>query len=98
ATVHFYFSRVLEFDKLLERKFAGKMERFKNGMKKRGFLYVYLWTIAPFLPSDPIYYIAGISGMNYWRFISAVFLGGCLLIMIYVYVGKDFFEWVFNGI
>src|SRR5690606_23966400 len=38
ATVHFYFSRVLEFDKLLERKFAGKMERFKNGMKKRGFL------------------------------------------------------------
>ena len=96
ATVHFFFSRMLEFDKLLERKFANKMERFRKGMKKRGFLYVYLWTMAPFLPSDPIYYIAGISGMKYWRFISAVFLGGCVIIVLYVYMGKDFFDWVHN--
>ncbi len=94
ATIHFKLSRVLGFDDYLNRKFASRMDQLTSGMQKRGFLYILLWTMAPFLPSDLAYYLAGISGMKYWTFISAVLLGGVALSGVYIYMGKNFFEWM----
>ena len=96
ATIHFKLSRYLGFDNYLQKKFAYKMEKLKTGMCKRGFIYILLWTIAPFLPSDVIYYVAGISGMRFSTFISAVFLGGVVLSGVYIYMGKGLFECMFG--
>ena len=96
ATIHFKLSKYLGFDNYLEKKFASKMEKLKTGMQKRGFIYILLWTMAPFLPSDVSYYVAGISGMRYSAFISAVFLGGVALSGVYIYMGKGLFEWMFG--
>jgi uncharacterized membrane protein YdjX (TVP38/TMEM64 family) len=94
ATIHFKLSRVLGFDDYLNRKFSSRMEKLKTGMQKRGFLYILLWTMAPFLPSDLAYYLAGISGMKFQKFILAVLLGGVTLSGVYIYMGKNFFEWM----
>ncbi len=94
ATIHFKLSRVLGFDEYLNRKFSSKMDKLKQGMEKRGFVYILLWTMAPFLPSDLAYYLAGISGMKYWNFILAVLLGGVVISGVYIYMGKNFFEWM----
>ena len=96
ASVHFYLSKYLHFDIYLNKKFKKSMKKLDKNMKKRGILFVFLWTIAPFLPSDPVYYLAGISGMQFIKFILTVFAGACLLLTVYIYLGKNLFEWLFG--
>lgn len=92
AVIHFYFSKYLELDKLLEKRFGKYFEKAKNAMRKNGFLYVFLWSIAPFAPSEVIYYIAGLVGMKFSKFILSVFLGEAVILWVYIYVGHEFFQ------
>lgn len=92
ATIHFYFSRFLEFDRLLEKRFGKYFLKAKNAMTKNGMLYVFLWSIAPIAPSEVIYYIAGLSGMKFAKFFLAVFLGEAVILWVYIYVGHEFFQ------
>jgi len=95
ATVHFYFSRYLEFDNILEKRFGKYFLKAREQMKKNGILYTFLWTIMPFLPSDVMYYIAGVSGMKFLQFLCAVGVGAFIILWVYIYLGAEFIESLF---
>ncbi len=94
ALIHYKLSRYLGFDAYLERKFKKQMNSLERGMQKRGILYIFLWTIAPFMPSDLAYYMAGVSRMHFGKFFFTVFVGASFILAIYIYLGQGLFEWV----
>lgn len=92
ATLHFYFSHLLGFDKILTKKFSKSFEKAKTFMQKNGALYTFLWSIAPFLPSELIYYVAGLSNMRYTHFIGAIILGEFVILYAYIFLGGEMFQ------
>jgi uncharacterized membrane protein YdjX (TVP38/TMEM64 family) len=84
----FYFTEFLGVDKLLEKKFASKMDRTRAAMDKYGFWVVVGWSFFPAVPTDLIAYVAGISRMKPWKFFLGVFLGELPIVAFYAFTGK----------
>lgn len=84
----FYFTEFLGVDKVLEKRFAHKMERTRRGMDKYGFWIVIGWSFFPLVPTDLIAYMAGVTRMPSWKFLPGVFLGELPIVAVYVFTGQ----------
>lgn len=91
----YYFTEFLGLDKVLEKKFAHKMEKTKAGMDKYGFWIVVLWSFFPLVPTDLIAYVAGITRMKAWKFFLGVFLGELPIVAVYVFTGQALGDKIF---
>lgn len=89
ATYLYFASRFLEFEKLFGAKNFDKIERIKHKLNKNGFWIVLGWSFFPFVPTDLICYIAGAIRMNFWKYISAVYIGEAILVGCYIYLGES---------
>jgi uncharacterized membrane protein YdjX (TVP38/TMEM64 family) len=65
-----------------ERSMQGYLERYGLGT-------VVVFRLAPFLSNDTISFVAGLTGMNIWRFLAGTVLGISPLIGLLAYLGSD---------
>ena len=90
TAIYLYFaSKFLEFDKLFGTKHSEKTDKIIGKLNKHGFWIVLGWSFFPLVPTDLICYIAGTIRMNFWKYISAVFIGEAILVGIYVFLGES---------
>ena len=92
ATMVYFFSRFLGFDKYFEKRYSKRIDILRSMMKKRGFLIVAFWSFFPSVPTDLICYIGGTLKMKYWKYILAVAVGEIPLVFFYVFIGSSVYE------
>lgn len=84
--VHYHYAHILGFDTFFKKRFPHKMDRVKKILnhEKTGFWVVFFWGITPVVPSDLMYYVAGITQMNKRIFFSAIFFAVVSLFGVYI--------------
>jgi uncharacterized membrane protein YdjX (TVP38/TMEM64 family) len=86
SSMIYYFSEHLGFSEYLEEKHPVRIARIHNQLQKpTGLLFVFLWSFAPFLPTDAVCYVAGILRMPFLKFLLAVALGEIVLCTAYIF-------------
>jgi uncharacterized membrane protein YdjX (TVP38/TMEM64 family) len=86
STMIYYFSDYLSFGDYLENKQPQKIAKIKERLQQpTGFLFVFLWSLFPFLPTDAVCYVAGILRMNFAKFIAAMTFGELIICSIYIF-------------
>jgi uncharacterized membrane protein YdjX (TVP38/TMEM64 family) len=86
STMIYYFSDYLGFGDYLENKQPQKIGKIKEHLQQpTGFLFVFLWSLFPFLPTDAVCYVAGILRMNFAKFIAAMTFGELIICSIYIF-------------
>lgn len=83
----YYAAQFLDFG----NKHADKVGRIKEKIRKYGFWIVLGWSFFPIVPTDLVCYVAGRTKMNFWKYISALFIGEAILIALYLYFYQFFF-------
>ncbi len=86
STMIYYFSDYLGFGDYLENKQPQKIGKIKEHLQQpTGFLFVFLWSLFPFLPTDAVCYAAGILRMNFAKFIAAMTFGELIICSVYIF-------------
>ncbi len=86
STMIYYFSDYLGFGTYLERKYPEKIVKIQDRLQKpSGLLFVFLWALMPFLPTDVVCYVAGTLKMNFLKFISSMAFGELIICSIYIF-------------
>lgn len=90
----YLFAQYLEFDHLISKK-QKQLVRIKKGINRNGFWIVLGWSFFPIVPTDLICYVASITNMHFWKYLSALFIGEAILIALYVWFGEVIAQWLF---
>lgn len=86
ATLIYFLSEFLGFDKYFEKAAPEKITRITSKMNSPwGFLFVVAWAFFPLAPTDLVCYLAGTTRMNYLRFIIAIAMGELAICLFYAY-------------
>jgi uncharacterized membrane protein YdjX (TVP38/TMEM64 family) len=86
STMIYYFSDYLGFGDYLENKKPQKIGKIKEHLQQpTGFLFVFLWSLFPFLPTDAVCYVAGVLRMKFTKFIAAMTFGETIICSIYIF-------------
>lgn len=80
GTFIYYAAQFLDFG---EKK-AKKIIKINEKIRKHGFWIVLVWAFFPIVPTDLICYVAGKARINFWKYITALFIGEALLIAFYL--------------
>lgn len=70
-----------------------KINRINEQVRKHGFWIVLGWSFFPIVPTDLICYVAGRAQINFWKYISALFIGEALLIALYLSCYQYFLDY-----
>lgn len=82
-------------DRILEEKYPGKIAKLKIRMQhKNAFWFVVAWSFFPFVPTDPVCYVAGIAKMPLRKMLTATVLGELPIVGAYVFLGSGIGEWL----
>lgn len=73
-----------------------QVKRVTKWVEKRGFSPLFILLCFPFSPSSVINVVAGLSKVNIYQFILAVFLGKAVMIFSIAYVGSSIIEFARN--
>jgi len=65
------------------------VEFIRHAGEKKGFWVILLSRLLPFISFDIISYMAGLSGISLWAFISGTALGMLPATLIYTYIGHE---------
>lgn len=83
------------YDKLLEKKYPGKIAFLKQKMQsKYAFLFVTGWSFFPLVPTDAVCYVAGMAKMPLRKMLLALIIGEFPLVTAYVLLGGGIGEWL----
>lgn len=87
------FAENLGFRDYLVEKHPRKMKIWEQRLSKPfSFWIVLAWSFFPFVPTDLICYVAGTVKMKKIYYYSGVFIGELILVLLYVYLGKDLWQ------
>lgn len=93
STMLYHYSDILGFSKYLEKKFPKQIPKIQKLLThKWSFIFIFIWSIIPVVPTDTVAYVAGIIKMKYSKLIVGIFLGELTLISIYVFFGNSIME------
>ena len=90
ALTSFYIAR--QFGNVALRKIVRNqktVEFIKHAGEKRGFYVILISRLLPFISFDIISYMAGLSGIHLWAFISGTALGMLPATLFYTYIGHE---------
>jgi uncharacterized membrane protein YdjX (TVP38/TMEM64 family) len=90
ALTSFYIARL--FGNVALRKIVRNqktVEFIRHAGEKRGFYVIFLSRLLPFISFDIISYMAGLSGIRLWAFITGTALGMLPATLIYTYIGHE---------
>jgi uncharacterized membrane protein YdjX (TVP38/TMEM64 family) len=91
ALTSFYIARL--FGNVALRKIVRNqktVEFIRHAGEKRGFYVILISRLLPFISFDIISYMAGLSGIRLWAFISGSALGMLPATLVYTYIGHEF--------
>ncbi len=84
----YFGSETLGFADYFETKKPNTVHRIKHRLEQpAGLIFVGFWAFFPLVPTDAVCYVAGMTKMNFPRFILAVFIGEVIICSIYVFSG-----------
>ena len=89
ASIVYKLAQTTAPDQLFGEKQVKRMAKIERQMKNRGALIVFFWSFFPIVPTDLICYVAGVTRMNFWKFILAIFAGETILVAIYIWTGRS---------
>ena len=96
SSMIYYFSEHMGFSEYLEEKHPVKIAKIHDHLQKpTGLLFVFLWSFAPFLPTDAVCYVAGILKMSFVKFILAMAFGELILCSIYIFFYSSLIGWLY---
>lgn len=84
----FYFSEYLRLDTLFNKKHKKLLEKGRDYLNTYELPVITLWSMAPFLPTDVISYLAGTLKVNVYKFILGITLGESITCALYIWGGK----------
>jgi uncharacterized membrane protein YdjX (TVP38/TMEM64 family) len=88
SSLIYFCSEALGFHEYFERHKPHMVHKIKQRLEQPlGVLFVAAWAFFPFVPTDLVCYLAGSTGMNYWKFIAAVLVGETILCIFYIFFG-----------
>jgi uncharacterized membrane protein YdjX (TVP38/TMEM64 family) len=84
--VHYEYAHILGFDSFFKKRFPKQIDKMRTILNKKnvGFWTLFIWGITPFVPSDLMYYVAGIVRMKKTIFFTGIFLAVCTLFGAYI--------------
>lgn len=86
STMIYFFSEYLGIGEIVGRKRPEQIERIRWRLQSpAGFVFVFLWSFLPLVPTDAVCYVAGSLRMHFGKFLTAIFLGELILCSIYVF-------------
>lgn len=89
ALTSFYIARLfgnVALEKIVRNRKT--VEFVRHAEEKKGFYVILLARLLPFISFDLISYMAGLSGIRFWAFISATALGMLPATIIYTFMGS----------
>ena len=81
GTFIYFAAQFLNFGEKKNRK----INKITDKIRKHGFWIVLGWAFFPIVPTDLICYVAGRTRINFWKYITALFIGESLLVALYLY-------------
>lgn len=67
---------------------AEKIKRMEQFLKRYGFGAVVIFHLSPFISNDVVSIVAGISKMNFWRFLLATMVGAIPFTIAFAWFGR----------
>jgi uncharacterized membrane protein YdjX (TVP38/TMEM64 family) len=89
STVGYWIGRMIGENAVQQLIGARTEKKIQKGVKKYGIWIVILARISPLLSNDAISFVAGITGMGYWKFIGATTVGILPLIGLLAWLEQD---------
>ncbi|MBU3713678.1 MAG: TVP38/TMEM64 family protein [Ferruginibacter sp.] len=94
TTFIYFFSHLLNLEKAIGKMYPqDKLQKKLNS--PLGVFFVFLWSFFPVVPTDAVSFAAGAIKMNFTKFILAVLSGELIICSFYVFMGREFFSWIF---
>ena len=88
SSLIYFGSEAMGFHEYFEHKKPVAVGRIRGRLEHSwGLAFVAAWAFFPFVPTDAVCYVAGTIKMNFFKFISAVFVGELILCSFYVFTG-----------
>jgi len=94
ATMIYFFSREMDFEKIILWKHKKIMKIWEKWISKYWFYTVLVWSFVIIVPTDIICYIAGTMKMRYAQFITAVAIWEWLICIILIWWWDVTFEFL----
>jgi uncharacterized membrane protein YdjX (TVP38/TMEM64 family) len=75
-----------------------RVKPFMKWIDRHGFGPIFIVQCFPFSPSAFLNVVAGMSGMKFYQYALAVFLGKMVMVFIVSYIGHDIFSLIHNPV
>lgn len=85
----YYASNLFDVNSLFGSGKQEQLTKIKEKINRYGFSIVLGWSFFPFVPTDLICYVAGLTKMRLTKFLAAVIIGESVLVLIYLLSGKE---------
>lgn len=82
-------------EQFFSEKKIKSLPKIKDKINTHGFGIVLGWSFFPLVPTDLICFVSGATRMNFFKFITAMFLGELVLVTIYLWTGKGIIDLIF---
>lgn len=73
-------------------------EYFLDIIESKGFIFVLLGRLAPFIPFDAVSYGAGLTRISFWNYFVPTVIGTIPRVFFYVYLGAGLVSWAENDL
>jgi uncharacterized membrane protein YdjX (TVP38/TMEM64 family) len=95
SSMIYFFSEYLGFSDFFESHKPELTHKIKARLERpTGFAFVALWAFFPLVPTDLVCYLAGMTKMNFPKFIAAVLFGELILCSFYIFFGGALMDYV----
>lgn len=93
----YYFSELMQLDKLLEKKYQKPLTKIRSALTKHELPIIIGWSAFPFLPTDLICYVCGTLRVNVKKMILGILIGESLTSGLYIFLGHHLLQYVHLG-
>ena len=83
---------------ILARLIDEDSEYFLEIIESKGFFFVLLGRLAPFIPFDAVSYGAGLTRISFWNYFIPTVVGTIPRVFFYVYLGAGLVSWAENDL
>lgn len=88
----FYFFEYLHIDTLVKDKYKPLLEKGSKYLSRYELPAIIIWSMAPFLPTDVICYLAGTARVNVGKFVLGILIGEGVICALYIFGASALFH------
>ncbi len=88
----YYFFEYLHIDSFVKEKYKPLVTKGSAYLSKYELPVIVVWSMAPFLPTDVICYLAGTARVNVGKFVLGVLVGEGIICAVYIFGASVLFH------